>query len=434
MSDIAIRINNLSKKYKLGAYASGSLRVALTDGFNKLLGKKPRVEGDFWALKNINLEIKKGEVVGIVGHNGAGKSTLLKVLSRITEPSEGSIELYGRITSLLEVGTGFHPELTGRENIFLNGSILGMTREEIKRKFDDIVEFSGVEKFLDTPVKHYSSGMYVRLAFSVAAHLEAEILIFDEVLAVGDAAFQNKCLGKMNEIAQSGRTVLFVSHNMGAVKALCKTGVLMSGGEIVEVGDIEQITYSYFMHSMKSGMMHTRYFEKPSKMGLVIWPERMTVLIDGKPSALGKIGEAIAFDIAYNASVPVENMHVTVVISSVTYGDVLVSSTTFLPYEYNQSPNYQGILRVSFDGATLMSGKYTASFWVGPNASQAQTFTNVLGFELEHFDLWGTGKTPPPMTPMYWNSNIEFIPECEYMEVLEQDPTVSKEKLKPTVE
>lgn len=430
MSDIAIRINNLSKKYKLGAYASGSLRVALTDGVKQLLGKKTPL-GDFWALKNINLEIKKGEVIGIVGHNGAGKSTLLKVLSRITEPTEGSIELYGRITSLLEVGTGFHPELTGRENIFLNGSILGMSQEEIKRKFDEIVEFSGVSKFLDTPVKHYSSGMYVRLAFSVAAHLEAEILIFDEVLAVGDAAFQNKCLAKMNEIAKSGRTVLFVSHNMNAVKALCKTGVLMGNGEILEVGDIDKITYSYFMHSLKEGMMHTRYFQKPTKKGLVIWPERITVLLDNKPSALGKVGETIAFDIAYQAYAPVEDFHVQVVISSVTYGDILIASTNFLSYERNKQPSEEGILRVSFDGATLLSGKYTASFWIGPAEVQAQTFTNVLGFELEHYDVWGTGKTPSKLTPMYCNANIEFLANCDYEELLE-DESISKERVKPT--
>ena len=192
---------------------------------------------EFWALKDVSFEVKRGEVLGIIGRNGAGKSTLLKVLSRITEPTEGRVTIEGRVASLLEVGTGFHPELTGRENVYLNGAILGMTRAEIKRKFDEIVDFSGVERFLDTPVKRYSSGMYVRLAFAVAAHLEPEILIIDEVLAVGDAEFQKKCLGKMQDVAGHGRTVLFVSHNMGAIERLCDNVVVLSQGRVAGVFD-----------------------------------------------------------------------------------------------------------------------------------------------------------------------------------------------------
>lgn len=203
---------------------------------------------DFWALKDVSFEVKQGEVVGIIGRNGAGKSTLLKILSRITEPTEGRIRLRGRVASLLEVGTGFHPELTGRENIFLNGAILGMTREEIRRKFDEIVAFAEVEKFLDTPVKRYSSGMYVRLAFAVAAHLEPEILIIDEVLAVGDAQFQKKCLGKMGEVAKGGRTVLFVSHNMAAVMNLCPKALHFESGRLVNSGSTDDIVRSYLKH------------------------------------------------------------------------------------------------------------------------------------------------------------------------------------------
>lgn len=211
MGDIAISVENLSKKFLIGKVKSTSLRESLMNLFN--LVEKTNQQ-DFWALKDINFEIEKGEAVGIIGRNGAGKSTLLKVLSRITYPTQGRITIDGRVSSLLEVGTGFHPELTGKENIFLNGTILGMSRKEIKSKYDEIVAFSGIEKFINTPVKHYSSGMYVRLAFSVAAHLEPEILIIDEVLAVGDAEFQKKCLGKMGEVAGKGRTVLFVSHNL----------------------------------------------------------------------------------------------------------------------------------------------------------------------------------------------------------------------------
>jgi lipopolysaccharide transport system ATP-binding protein len=250
---VAIRVEGLSKKYVLGSAGSGGgLRHAIEDAVKapfRLLGgkKKPAAQsGEFWALRDVSFEIRRGEVVGIIGRNGAGKSTLLKTLSRITEPTEGRIGIKGRIASLLEVGTGFHPELTGRENIYLNGAILGMTRAEIRRKFDEIVEFAEVAKFLDTPVKRYSSGMYVRLAFAVAAHLEPEILVVDEVLAVGDAQFQQKCLGKMQEVStQQGRTVLFVSHAMHSVRALCNTGILLDQGRVEKRGDIADVLAAY---------------------------------------------------------------------------------------------------------------------------------------------------------------------------------------------
>src|SRR4051812_46644640 len=234
MSDTIITVEDLSKRYVIGHQRGkdDGLRHAIERAVRAPLnwlrhgrrtqGGKPE---EFWALRDVNLEIKQGEVVGIIGRNGAGKSTLLKILSRITEPTKGRVRIRGRLASLLEVGTGFHPELTGRENIFLNGAILGMAHAEIKRKFDEIVAFAEVEKFLDTPVKRYSSGMYVRLAFAVAAHLEPEILVVDEVLAVGDAEFQNKCLGKMSEVAHGGRTILFVSHNMASLSRLCTRGV-----------------------------------------------------------------------------------------------------------------------------------------------------------------------------------------------------------------
>src|SRR5437773_3663572 len=243
MSDIAIKVQGLGKKYLLRHQAQGrsrykSLRDVLTDKAKSLLrpggrhGQAKPTREEFWALKDVSFDIKQGEAVGIIGRNGAGKSTLLKLLSRITEPTTGRFEVEGRVASLLEVGTGFHPELTGRENIFLNGAILGMSGAEIRKKFDEIVAFAEVEKFLDTPVKRYSSGMYVRLAFAVAAHLEPEILVVDEVLAVGDAEFQKKCLGKMQDVARGGRTVLFVSHNMAAVAALCTRAFLLADGKV----------------------------------------------------------------------------------------------------------------------------------------------------------------------------------------------------------
>lgn len=236
MNELAIKVQGLSKEFNIGLNKSDSFRESFSRRFKHLMGEK--VEGElFMALNDISFEVKKGEAVGIIGRNGAGKSTLLKILSRITEPTKGRIEINGRVSSLLEVGTGFHPELTGRENVYLNGTILGMTRREVKSKFDEIVEFSGVDKFIDTPVKHYSSGMKVRLAFSVAAHLEPEILIIDEVLAVGDVEFQKKCLGKMEDVTGQGRTVLFVSHNMGAIDRLCKIGILLNNSKLEYIGD-----------------------------------------------------------------------------------------------------------------------------------------------------------------------------------------------------
>ena len=299
MSDIAIHVENLSKLYRIGRAQKrhDTLRDALTDllpripristngkekiseirsekNFPNLLPRIPRIstknkkelveireirgeknfgvnssnswqEDTIWALKDVSFEVRRGEVVGIIGRNGAGKSTLLKILSRITKPTEGYAEIHGRVGTLLEVGTGFHPELTGRENIYLSGAILGMRKAEIERKFDEIVAFAEIEKFIDTPIKHYSSGMYVRLAFAVAAHLEPEILLVDEVLAVGDAAFQKKCLGKMGDVAKEGRTVLFVSHNMTAVKSLCKEGMLLREGIISCSGEINQVVNTY---------------------------------------------------------------------------------------------------------------------------------------------------------------------------------------------
>ena len=250
MSKPIIEVREISKKYRLGA-THGERYKALRDviaGAFRLPRRQER-PGEFWALQDISFDVMEGEVLGIIGRNGAGKSTLLKVLSRITEPTSGQVTLRGRVASLLEVGTGFHPELSGRENIFLNGAILGMTRQEMRSKFDEIVAFAEVERFIDTPVKRYSSGMYVRLAFAVAAHLEPEILLIDEVLAVGDAEFQRKCLGKMGEAARSGRTVLFVSHNLGSVKQLCSKGILLDRGRIVRQGPVEETVDQYLATS-----------------------------------------------------------------------------------------------------------------------------------------------------------------------------------------
>ena len=267
--NIVIKAENISKQYRLGQVGTGTISHDLNRFWHKIRGKEDpylkigeandrstKGTSDYvWSLQDINFEIQQGDAVGIIGRNGAGKSTLLKLLSRVTKPTTGSIYTKGRIASLLEVGTGFHPEMTGRENIFLNGAILGMTRKEITRKFDEIVDFSGVERYIDTPVKRYSSGMYVRLAFAVAAHLESEILIVDEVLAVGDAEFQKKCLGKMGDVSKGeGRTVLFVSHNMAAVKTLCNKGLLLENGRLSSVGEIEDLIDVYINSDKKNGI------------------------------------------------------------------------------------------------------------------------------------------------------------------------------------
>jgi lipopolysaccharide transport system ATP-binding protein len=267
-----IKVENLSKAYQLGEIGTGTISRDLERFWAKMRGKEDpflkigeindrAVKGKsdvVWSLKDINFEIEQGDTVGIIGSNGAGKSTLLKILSRVTAPSMGSVKVKGRIASLLEVGTGFHPELSGRENIYLNGAILGMRKTEIKRKFDEIVDFSGVERYIDTPVKRYSSGMYVRLAFAVAAHLESEIMIVDEVLAVGDAEFQKKCLGKMSDVSdKEGRTVLFVSHNLIAVQRLCKRGFLLGNGELVNNGDIDLICNQYINYKNKNTKSYT---------------------------------------------------------------------------------------------------------------------------------------------------------------------------------
>ena len=280
MSDAIISVENLGKCYRISHQGGGrrepytALRDVLAEKAKSLFRKeraepaKAETEEDFWALKDVSFEIHRGEVVGIIGRNGAGKSTLLKILSRITEPTKGRIRLRGHVASLLEVGTGFHPELTGRENIFLNGAILGMSQVEIKKKFDEIVDFAGVEKFLDTPVKRYSSGMYVRLAFAVAAHLEPEILIVDEVLAVGDAEFQKKCLGKMKDVAGHGRTVLFVSHNMATIGLLCDKAILLEKGTKKREGKVTEVVGEY----VKSGSLDA---------GGVSFAERRLISKDG---------------------------------------------------------------------------------------------------------------------------------------------------------
>ncbi|TSD66473.1 ABC transporter ATP-binding protein [Inquilinus sp. KBS0705] len=293
MPDTVISVENISKQYRLGTAGTGTLSHDLKRWWYNVRGmedpylkigetndRSKKGESEYvWSLRDINFDIQQGEALGIIGRNGAGKSTLLKILSKVTSPTTGQIKVKGRIASLLEVGTGFHPELSGRENVFLNGAIMGMRKDEIKSKFDEIVDFSGVERYIDTPVKRYSSGMYVRLAFAVAAHLEPEILIVDEVLAVGDMEFQKKCLGKMQDVSGHGRTVLFVSHNMAAIRKLCSKGVFLETGRVKSVGEIDEIIESYMR---VNGDATTRTVKFQPKENKAIYFEQASVYAKGK--------------------------------------------------------------------------------------------------------------------------------------------------------
>ena len=303
--DIAIRVRGLGKKYAIGGTQELylTLRDAIVNSvkapFHRILHKNSdQSVNEFWALKDVSFDVHKGEVVGIIGRNGAGKSTLLKILSRITTPTEGTVELHGRVGSLLEVGTGFHPEMTGRENIFLNGSILGMRKVEIEQKFDEIVRFAEIDKFMDTPVKRYSSGMYIRLAFAVAAHLEPEILVVDEVLAVGDAGFQKKCLGKMGDVAKEGRTVLFVSHNMAAIMSLCQRVIVLDHGEIIEDSEPNKAVGVYLnFESSKSGIIVWEDMNK-SPGDRVVRLKSVSIIQNGSPT--------YDVDISHESSIQIE--------------------------------------------------------------------------------------------------------------------------------
>lgn len=341
MSDTVIKVENLSKSYLISHQSQEkylALRDVLTNG-TKGLGRRlsslftsnvsplTDTQEEFWALKDVSFEVKRGDRVGIIGRNGAGKSTLLKILSRITEPTQGRIEINGRVASLLEVGTGFHPELTGRENIFLNGAILGMSRTEVKRKFDEIVDFAEVEKFLDTPVKRYSSGMYVRLAFAVAAHLEPEILIVDEVLAVGDAQFQKKCLGKMEEVGKEGRTVLFVSHNMAAIRNLCCRAVILKGGEKMVDKDVDSVINQYLSYGQEVRVSEVIWdgSDLPSCAEMELRSIRV-LGPSGVPLSVYDASKPIDIEIGFKVKEPIKGMRI--ILSLLTnQGEVAFSTT-----------------------------------------------------------------------------------------------------------
>lgn len=360
MSQPAIEIKNVSKKYTISHKESYyTLRDTLSNLFSKSQKKEKE---EFWALKDINLEVKEGEILGVIGKNGAGKSTLLKILTQITPPTTGKIAIEGRVSSLLEVGTGFHPELTGRENIYLNGAILGMSQKEIKRKFNEIVAFSEIEQFLDTPVKRYSSGMYVRLAFAVAAHLEPEILLVDEVLAVGDAQFQKKCLGKMGEVAKGGRTIIFVSHNMAAIAELCSRCILLEEGKIISFGSTQKVINKYLskMTDTKNGeidLTDPKLRKNSLENSLFKWTKIRIVNSKNKETPSIEFAEPFEIIISGKAEKPINDINVGFGVTSVLGFPLFNSHITDTKLSRNFSQG-EITFKIRFDPNLLGPGTY----------------------------------------------------------------------------
>jgi lipopolysaccharide transport system ATP-binding protein len=401
MSDIAIRVAGISKRYQIGAVQRrhDTLRDQVAHRFRSLWQRNDQdaqAERIFWALRDISFEVKRGEVLGLIGRNGAGKSTLLKVLSRITTPTTGYAEIYGRLGSLLEVGTGFNTELTGRENVYLNGAIMGMRTAEIIRRFDEIVDFSGVEQFIDTPVKRYSSGMYVRLAFAVAAYLEPEILIVDEVLAVGDAAFQKKCLGKMGEVAKQGRTVLFVSHNMAAVQNLCTTGIVLLAGELVYQGTALEASEHYLSSVTSREFAIVDLSRHPGRT-----PDSRPVIKsiallanDGASRYRDsvKAGEDVVFEIQYDTQELSLDNAVLGIHSSL--GERLFTVGSRFSSDFKWNLRGKGTLTCRVPNLALAAGEYRVMVAMGSRIQRRDfdTVEDALTFTVEASDYFGTGE------------------------------------------
>jgi lipopolysaccharide transport system ATP-binding protein len=393
-SDIAVSVRGLSKSYTIAHNAVQHSTLA-EQVLHRVRHPFAKAEKEtFWALKNVEFDIQKGDIVGIIGRNGAGKSTLLKVLSRITEPTAGQIDVYGRIGSLLEVGTGFHPELTGRENIYLNGQILGMRKKEIESQFDAIVDFSGCEQFLDTPVKRYSSGMYVRLAFAVAAHLSSEILVVDEVLAVGDSEFQKKCLGKMKDVASGGRTVLFVSHNMAAVEGLCGRAILLRRGNVEQIGETPEVIAAY-QKALRGDVVDSALARRKDRSGdgriklTRFWVEDDA----GEELNTVRSGQTVVFAFEYEAANPGQIRDIEVGMS-IGHGDHNLLSVLYNNYE-GQSvliDEIKGTFRCTVHNLALSAGRYIIGARIFANGTEADWPRDGVGeIAVEAGDFYGTG-------------------------------------------
>jgi lipopolysaccharide transport system ATP-binding protein len=404
VGDVILRTVGLGKRYRIGGEqeAYRTLRDTVVRAVKRPLerirnpGAATHSSIDLWALRDVGLEVRQGDAVGIIGRNGAGKSTLLKVLSHITEPTEGRVEIKGRVASLLEVGTGFHQELTGRENILLNGAILGMSRSEIRSKFDDIVDFSEIGRFLDTPVKRYSSGMFVRLAFAVAAHLEPEILIVDEVLAVGDAAFQKKCLGKMEDVAGGGRTVLFVSHNMAAVTSLCTRAVLLDAGRLVEDGSTREVIDSYLRYGEDAEA--TSLTTRSDRIGTGVM--RFTALAlegaDGKEITTVTSGSPVTIRLDYATSDgrPARRVVAGIYVRG-SYGQPLFLCISRVAPEGFPALAPAGSIRCHIHNLPLLPGVYPLDVWCKVDEALADRIGNAGQVTVSEGDFFGSGKLPP---------------------------------------
>lgn len=386
-----IKVENLGKQYRLGEVGTGTLSHDLNRWWHKVRGKEDpflkvgevndrtkKSESEYvWALDNVNFEISQGEVLGVIGKNGAGKSTLLKLLSRVTGPSKGSIKTKGRIASLLEVGTGFHPELTGRDNIYLNGAVLGMTKAEISSKLDEIIAFSGIEKYVDTPVKRYSSGMLVRLGFAVAAHLEPEILIVDEVLAVGDMEFQNKCIGKMNEVSQSGRTIIFVSHNMQAVSQLCTRAILLENGTVSYNGTVQEAVKKYLRTSINtSGPLFDLSLLNDRKGNGIVRFTKLEIINNDKSDNNFVIGNDLKLRLSLIAKMPIKLA--SIAIHLFDYDERIIANIENIDSNYSID-NLEGekTYEIIFKNIIFYPNTYKIGFWIGsPDGSE--TYDHLL--------------------------------------------------------
>jgi lipopolysaccharide transport system ATP-binding protein len=402
MSQLAIKAENISKQYRLGKVGTGTLSHDLNRLWYKVRGlEDPYIKigeandrsskGDseyVWSLRDINFEIEQGDAVGIIGRNGAGKSTLLKLLSKVTKPTTGGFKVNGRIASLLEVGTGFNPEMSGRENIYLNGAILGMRRAEITRKLDEIIDFSGVERYIDTPVKRYSSGMYVRLAFAVAAHLESEILIVDEVLAVGDAEFQKKCLGKMNDVSKGeGRTVLFVSHNMAAIQNLCKKGMLLEQGMLIDSGNIERVVDSYMVLNSKDV---TNIYTPDVNLPLEVLDFK---IINSKQNQINKIisGQYLEFVIEYQ-NFTQEEVSLAIGIYDLNDVPLVLCNSKFIGTYFEEKGKQTA--RLIIEKFPLLAGSYYLNLEIKGTKNERRHISKFTHIDVENGDFYKTGQVP----------------------------------------
>ena len=413
MSDVAIKIEGVSKKYTIGKQKENSLRGS----FGGLLKSAAAKGEEFWALKDISFKVNKGEVIGVIGKNGAGKSTLLKLLSRVTGPTTGKIKVKGKIASLLEVGTGFHPELTGRENIFLNGAILGMTKNDIRLKFDEIVEFAGVAKYIDTPVKRYSSGMYVRLAFAVAAHLEPDILVVDEVLAVGDAEFQKKAIGKMQDVStQGGRTVLFVSHNMASIEKLCEKSVLLENGKQTLIADSRSVINRYLeLSSNRLGINYSGSYNfretNDNKKGIVF----VETLCDNKISYYFKTKSNLKIRTYISDDRLDKDTVLGLVIRNPQNEALIGINNNHCGIKLLEEPTNKCCIEISIPSLPFYEeGQYSIDLFLGSYNQDYETIENVIKIYIRSIDVYGSGKL------LLANINKVIIQNIDFKDVVDE--------------